>query len=174
MGQPGHLLVAPGPMGADIAKEAKVKFESLGKIPRVTKATDTVRIARLMKRRKVDLLVFCGGDGTARDIHRAVGDVLPVLGIPAGVKVYSSVFAISPAAAAETVRGFIAGNVTTRQGEVLDIDERLFRRNILSVKLRGYLTTPGAGYLIQSSKSATPGSEADEIEAMAKGVHEEM
>src|SRR5262249_26108478 len=75
MGQPGHLLVAPGPMGADIAKEAKVKFESLGKIPRVTKATDTVRIARLMKRRKVDLLVFCGGDGTARDIHSAVGDV---------------------------------------------------------------------------------------------------
>jgi len=174
MGQSVHLFAAPGSMGADIAMEAKIKFDVLGRIQKVTKATDTVRIARLMKRRKVDLLVFCGGDGTARDIHSAVGDVLPVLGIPAGVKVYSSVFAISPAAAAETVRGFIAGNVATRQGEVLDIDERLFRKSISSVKLHGYLTTPDSGYLIQSSKSATPGSEADEIEAMAKGVHEEM
>ena len=174
MGQSVELVVAPGPMGADIAKDAKVKFEIVGRIPKITKPADTARVARLMKKRKVNLLVFCGGDGTARDIYDAVGDGLPVLGVPAGVKVYSSVFAISPAAAAETVHGFIAGNVPTRQGEVLDIDERMFRKNVLSAKLYGYLTTPDAGYLIQSSKYSTPGSEADEIEAMAKGVHEEM
>src|SRR5262245_50583850 len=126
MGQSVELLVAPGPMGADIAKESKIRFETLGKAPKNTKAADTIRVSRLMKRRKVDLLLFCGGDGTARDVYEAIGDALPVLGVPAGVKVYSSVFAITPAAAAETAHGFLAGNVPTRKGEVLDIDERLF------------------------------------------------
>ncbi len=174
MGQSVELLVAPGPMGAEIAKGVRIKFETLGRVLKNTRAKDTIRVSRLMKRRNVDLLVFCGGDGTARDVYEAIGDGLPVLGVPAGVKVYSSVFAITPGAAAETAHGFLAGNVPTRKGEVLDIDERMFRKNVLSVKLHGYLTTPDSGYLIQSSKSATPGSEADEIEAMAKGVHEEM
>ncbi len=174
MGQSVELIVASGYMGADIARGMKIKFEALGKAPKNTTAADTVRISRLMKKRRVDLLVFCGGDGTARDMYEAVGESLPVLGIPAGVKVYSSVFAITPAAAAETAHGFLAGNGTTRKGEVLDIDERSFRKNELSVKLHGYLTTPDSGYLIQSSKSATSSSEADWIEAMAKGVHEDM
>jgi predicted polyphosphate/ATP-dependent NAD kinase len=174
MGQSVELLVAPGAMGVEIAKGVRIKFETLGRVVGNTRSKDTIRVSRLMKRHKVDLLVFCGGDGTARDVYEAVGDGLPVLGVPAGVKVYSSVFAITPAAAAETVHGFLAGNVPTRKGEVLDIDEKMFRKNVLSVKLHGYLTTPDYGYLIQSSKSVTPGSEADEIEAMAKGVHEEM
>src|SRR5215470_13942617 len=68
MGQSVELVVAPGPMGADIAKDAKAKFKIVGRIPKVTKPADTARVARLMKKRKVNLLVFCGGDGTARDI----------------------------------------------------------------------------------------------------------
>jgi predicted polyphosphate/ATP-dependent NAD kinase len=174
MGESAELLVAPGPMGADIARNTKMKSETIGKVAEKTSAEDTVRISRSMKRSKVNLLVFCGGDGTARDVYNAVGDSLPVLGVPAGVKVYSSVFAITPAAAAETAHGFLAGNAPTRKGEVLDIDERMYRKNVLSVKLHGYLTTPDSGSLIQSSKSATPSTEADEIEALAKYVHEEM
>src|SRR5881296_2095936 len=119
MGQSIELLVAPGPMGAEITKGVRIKFETLGRVQGNTKAEDTVRVSRLMKRRKVDLLVFCGGDGTARNIYEAVGDGLPVLGVPAGVKVYSSVFAITPGAAAETGHGFLAGSVPTRKGEVL-------------------------------------------------------
>src|SRR3989442_7569941 len=114
MGQSVELLVAPGPMGAEIAKDASFKFETLGRVQGNTEAEDTVRVSRLMKRRKVDLLVFCGGDGTARNIYEAVGDCLPVLGVPAGVKVYSSVFAITPAASAETAHGFLAGHGANR------------------------------------------------------------
>ncbi len=169
-----ELIVAPGPMGEELAKAADLQCKSIGTIERKTKATDTVRISGLMKRRKVDLLVFCGGDGTARDILRGAGSNQPVLGVPAGVKVYSSVFAITPSAAAETALQFLAGILPTRRGEVLDIDEKMYRRNLLSVQLVGYLTTPDSGFLIQGSKSATRDSETEELISVAKYVREEM
>ncbi len=169
-----QLIVAPGPMGADSAKAAEVRFETLGRIGMKTTAKDTIRISNQMRKRKVDLLVFCGGDGTAKDIITGVGDDLPVLGVPSGVKVYSSVFAISASAAAETAAQFVAGGLPTRKGEVLDIDEKLYRKNRLSVKLVGYLTTPDSGFLIQGSKSPTRDSEAEELVSVAKYVVEEM
>ncbi len=168
------LLVAPGPMGGELVKAAGFQGKTLGTVERKTTASDTIRISLLMKRRKVDLLVFCGGDGTARDILRAVGNTQPVLGVPAGVKIYSSVFAINPTAAAETALQFLEGNLPTRKGEVLDIDEKMYRRNLLNVKLAGYLTTPDSRLFIQASKSATRNSEAEELISVAKYVREEM
>ncbi len=168
------LIVAPGDMGANLAKVAGLKYETLGRVGKRTTGRDTIRISGLMKRRKVDLVIFCGGDGTARDICKGVGEVLPALGVPAGVKVFSSVFAISPSAAAETAHQFLEGRLPTRKGEVLDIDEKMYRQNQLSVKLVGHLTTPDSGILIQGSKSATGSTEAEELESVAKSVTEEM
>ncbi len=168
------LIVAPGAMGAELAEAAGLQCKSLSRVGRETTARDTIRISGLMKIRKVDLLIFCGGDGTARDIFSGVGDSLPVLGVPAGVKVYSSVFAISPLAAADTASQFLAGSLPMRKGELLDIDEKMYRKNLLSVKLVGYLTTPDSGFLIQGSKSTTRDSEAEELESVAKYVQEEM
>lgn len=53
--------------------------------------------------RGIDLLVFVGGDGTARDVVEVLDREVPVLGIPSGVKMYSGIFAASPEAAAELV-----------------------------------------------------------------------
>jgi predicted polyphosphate/ATP-dependent NAD kinase len=168
------LLVGPGSMGASVAKKLGLKYKTVGRAGKRTTARDTVRIAALMKRRKVDLLVFCGGDGTARDVLKAVDGHQAVLGVPSGVKVYSSVFGINPVAAADTASQFLTGGVPTRQGEVLDIDEKLYRGNHLAVKLAGYLAIPDAGFLIQDSKMATRSSEAEELESVAKYVREEM
>ena len=133
-----------------------------------------MRIARLMKRRKADLIVFCGGDGTARDVLKGVGQDTPALGVPASVKIYSSVFAINPVAAAESTVEFLQDQIPRRLGEVVDVDELAFRKNRLSVKLFGHLSTPDSGPLMQGSKSATGSSEDIELDAIAEYFQEEI
>jgi len=163
-----EFLTAPGNMGASIADQLKLEHESVGRIGKTTTSDDSIRIARLMRRKRADLIVFCGGDGTARDVLEGVGGEAPALGVPAGVKIYSSVFAINPAAAAESTVAFLEGQIPTRLGEVVDVDEIAFRKNRLSVKLFGYLTTPDSGPLMQASKSATGMSEDSELDAIAE------
>jgi predicted polyphosphate/ATP-dependent NAD kinase len=169
-----EVLTAPGSMGENIANQLQLQHESIGRIGRITTSEDSVRIARLMKKTGTDLIVFCGGDGTARDILTSVGQKFPVLGVPAGVKIYSSVFAINPVAAAESTAAFLSGQIPKRSGEVVDVDEVAFRKNRLSVKLFGYLTTPDSGSLMQGSKSATGSSEDDELDAIAEYFVEEI
>ena len=169
-----EFLTAPGSMGASIADQLKLEHELVGRIGKTTTSNDSIRITRLMRRKKVDLIVFCGGDGTARDVLEGVGREVPALGVPAGVKIYSSVFAINPAAAAESAVAFLGGQIPTRSGEVVDVDEIAFRKNRLSVKLFGYLTTPDSGPLVQATKSATGLSEDSELDAIAEYFIEEI
>jgi predicted polyphosphate/ATP-dependent NAD kinase len=168
-----RLVTAPGVMGTTIAHSAGIAHDTVGSLKGKTSARDTAQISRLMKRRKVDLLVFCGGDGTARDIFNAIDNSLPVLGVPAGVKVYSSVFAISPRAAAETTLQYLQGTISTKPGEVLDIDEKEYRQNRLQVKLLGTLPTPDAGPLVQNPKEPSRSSEAVEMEEIADTFKED-
>ena len=97
------LLVAPGRMGARYAEGFDVLYTVIGEIGQETTAEDTQRIAREMLEHGIDLLIFVGGDGTARDIQDAIGSKVPVVAVPAGVKVFSSAFAVSPRGAAEMV-----------------------------------------------------------------------
>jgi predicted polyphosphate/ATP-dependent NAD kinase len=107
----------------------------------------------------VELLLFVGGDGTARDIYEAIGEGVPVLGIPAGVKMHSSVYAVNPRRAAELVEAFLAGDAPLAQTEVMDIDEAQFREGRLSAQLYGYLSVPYAERLVQGAKIASTGAE---------------
>jgi predicted polyphosphate/ATP-dependent NAD kinase len=156
------LLVAPDKMGADIVKDIGIKFEIVGEIREETTKEDTKRIAKQMVREKVELLIFCGGDGTARDIFDSIGLEIPVVALPAGVKMFSSVFAINPRAAAEIVDKFVEEEVETLEKEVLDINEELFRQDILQAKLYGYLKVPKILSLIQAGKAGSSTGETIE------------
>lgn len=171
-------LIAPGPMGADYV--SLCGSQVVGQLSEArTRAEDTRRIARLMVQEGIDLLVFVGGDGTARDIFDAVGTQVPVVGVPAGVKVYSGVFALSPRAAAEMVKAFADGAGVT-EAEVLDIDEEAFRAGRLEAHLYGYLLVPDVPPQRQPSKEgsrATPDTVANRediaaavVELMARDV----
>jgi len=123
----------------------------------------------------VDLILFAGGDGTARDIYNAIGDQVPVLGIPAGVKIHSAVFGISPRNAGELARLFISGKAPRlREAEVIDIDEEALRQGIVSVKLYGYLRVPFQKRLLQGLKTPSHGGEEEALAAIAYDVIEKM
>jgi len=149
------LLVAPGKMGEVYVKNLGFRFEVIGDINENTTAEDTKRIARLMIESGIDLLVFCGGDGTARDIFDAIELKIPVVAIPSGVKMFSSVFALNPKAAAQIVDKFSEETTDTQEKEVLDIDEAAFRDNRLVSKLYGYLIVPKIQNLIQNAKDSS-------------------
>ncbi|WP_424015928.1 ATP-NAD kinase family protein [Halorubrum xinjiangense] len=110
----------------------------------------------------VDLVLFVGGDGTAADVAEALeGTDVPMLGVPAGVKVYSSVFAVSPEDAAEVAASFSR----TERREVMDIDEDAYREGEVNPTLRGIAHVPVADNL-QSSKQTASGT----VESLAEGV----
>ena len=102
-----HLLVAPGKMGEDYVRKEDFMFDVTGEIGESTKAEDTKRIARQMVDNDIELLIFCGGDGTARDINDTIDLKIPVIAIPTGVKMYSSVFALNPRSAAQILDLFL-------------------------------------------------------------------
>jgi predicted polyphosphate/ATP-dependent NAD kinase len=121
----------------------------------------------------VELILFCGGDGTARDIFSVAGKAVPMLGIPAGVKMYSGVFAITPVAAAELVAG--AGTTTLRDAEIMDVDEEAYRSGVLDTRLYGVARVPALAGRVQVSKQVF--EEADEERAkdeIARFIHEVM
>jgi len=113
-------------------------------------AEDPRAAARLFLERGVDLILFCGGDGTARDIFSVVGRDVPLLGIPAGVKMYSGVFAISSAAAAELIAALDAA--VLRDSEIMDVDEDAYRAGILDTTLYGVARTPVVRGMVPVSK----------------------
>ena len=158
-----QIIAYPGEMGEDAARACGFEPTVIGSIePGATTAQDTRDAAREMLRLDVDLLLFAGGDGTARDIYNAVGLELPALGIPAGVKIHSAVFGTTPSSAGGLALLFLQGKVSTfREAEVMDIDEDAIRQGVVSAKLHGYLKIPFQRRLVQSLKAASsPGERA--------------
>jgi predicted polyphosphate/ATP-dependent NAD kinase len=150
-----RLLVAPGVMGsAYLDAVPNIPATEIGAVAQETSGEDTRRIAAEMLARGAELIVFVGGDGTARDICDAVHLSRPVIGVPSGVKVYSAVFATSTAAAAALLDAFVLG-AELGEEEVLDIDEEAFRHGVLDARLYGYLRVPEVPQHLQAGKEAS-------------------
>ena len=170
-----EIVTYPGEMGEDAARACGFEPTVIGSItPGATTAQDTRQAAVEMQRMGVDLLLFAGGDGTARDIYQAIGEELPALGIPAGVKIHSAVYATNPASAGNLAALYLRGRVdSTQQAEVMDIDEEAFRAGSVSAKLYGYLRVPYRTNLVQNLKMASVGGGASLV-SIAEDVVERM
>lgn len=170
------LITCAGQMGEDSANCLSLAPEviDVGR-DSMTTAADTQRAAREMKEEGVDLLLFAGGDGTARDVYSAIGGSLVVLGIPSGVKIHSAVFASNPLIAGELAALYLQGKVKRiREAEIMDIDEDEYRNGILSAKLYGYLKIPYKRSYVQSVKASSQYDEKYTQEAIAFEVVENM
>ena len=156
-----RLIVGAGGMGEDEARNCGFVFTVLGKRKEKTTAEDTINVAKGITAVDANLLVFCGGDGTARDVLDAVDTNLPVLGVPTGVKMHSAVFAVGPMAAARIAMEFLWEELPLREAEVMDVDEEAFREGRVSARLYGYVLTPYEPNLIQGVKMASPMTESE-------------
>jgi predicted polyphosphate/ATP-dependent NAD kinase len=216
-----ETITCGGKMGEEEADSAGVRVSQILKIPvnkalrneRAdvsgevtpsgfgTKAEDTKAAVKEFIERNVDLIVFVGGDGTARDVLDALNESKrqvrlkgkdeksaiandtssslpppPVLGVPSGVKMYSGVFALNPVDAAEIVSLFSEGKAEIDELEVMDIDEEAFRKGQLSMHLYGYMRCPYVPMRSQASKEVSPEiiDEKENQEAIAKTIIEVM
>jgi len=174
-----RLVTCRGTMGEDETRDAGLGAQVLPLPTREeTTAKDTKLAIKLMIESKVDLIVFVGGDGTARDILDAMNgsNNVPVLGVPSGVKMYSGVFAASPRDAADLLGDFLNGSAQLVDFEVMDADEEAIRSDRLNVRLYGLLRGPFAPTRLLGSKQISPETENehDSQMATAKFIVEEM
>ncbi|MGE9811175.1 ATP-NAD kinase family protein [Ferroplasma acidiphilum] len=150
-----QFIVPDGPMGALEMDKANLKYTISYSPGNPTTAMDTINF--IHSAAGADIICFLGGDGTARDILRS-GTDLPVLGIPAGVKMYSSVFSMNVKHAIDVFDNFCGNEITLKDAGVADINEDEYRSGKLDVKQFGTLKIPDSSGIISSSKAEYPPS----------------
>lgn len=147
------LLTWGGLMGEQSCRDAGLAFEVVGESSMPSGSSDTRQAAKDLKAAGAELLLFAGGDGTARDLVDAVGQSLPVLGVPAGCKMHSAVYAVNPEAAASLLRELAEGSlVALQQADVRDIDEEAFRQGVVKARHYGELQVPAEARYLQQVK----------------------
>lgn len=174
---PITIVTGSGELGEEVARAAgfdPVVVYHLQAGP--SGPADTRAAALEMVRASVDLVLFAGGDGTARDILGVVGDRIPILGIPTGVKMYSAVFGTTPENVGTLAARFIAGEpaVRVREAEVMDIDENAIRNDRVSAQLYGYARSPHLRHLAQNAKAGSMPSEHIALEAVCRQIASQM
>ncbi len=170
-----EFISADGEMGQNELQEAGMEGRSVYTPPvTMTSPDDTINAAKAFAAEGVDLILFAGGDGTARDLLHAVDTSVPILGVPAGVKMHSSVFAVTPEKAADAVSAFSETGMLL-EGEVMDIDEDLFRKGIVQARLYGVAKVPDDSSSLQVTKDAYhSGTAEEEAEELGKYLAENM
>jgi len=173
-----ELLMSKGRMGTDwLDPGLDLDVSIVHETDDATSNQDTIDLVSKLVTEDADLILYAGGDGTTRDIVKAMADNssgnLPVVGIPCGVKMYSGCFASSPKAAAEVVNSWLNGDLLIASTEVLDLDEELYRDGEWSVRLYAEAMTPSSPRWMQGAKEMVESASEDEIiEGLAEHVNE--
>jgi predicted polyphosphate/ATP-dependent NAD kinase len=163
LGLDALFFTASGEMGESSLRRCGLEYQVVSQASKDSSAEDTKKACRSFLEKGADLVVFCGGDGTARDVSSVIGSKIPIIGIPAGVKMQSGVFAISPRAAGELIRGYLNGNLKTRETEIVDVDEEKYRSGTLDTKIYGIAKTPYQPVLVQERKQIYSASDEDDF-----------
>lgn len=175
VGEQVQVLTWAGAMGEDSAREAGLAAQVIGSVTAQCSAADTRAAASALLAAGVDLLVFAGGDGTARDICDVIGTQLPVIGIPAGCKMHSAVYAVNPEAAGRLLQQMARGGlVNIDEAEVRDIDEEAFRQGVVRARHYGMMRVPQDGRFLQQVKCGGEASEELEQVELAAWLVEQM
>ncbi|MGY5871266.1 MAG: ATP-NAD kinase family protein [Candidatus Thorarchaeota archaeon] len=176
-----ELVVCPNQMGEDVTQSVGLSYSVADvTVTERTDSEDTKNCVQSLYKAGVRLLVFVGGDGTARDVLDTITennlDDLLVIGVPSGVKMYSGIFVVTPADAAEVVRLVLEGGAGVAEFEIMDADEEAFRQDRFIIKLYGYMNGPSVPARFQGAKQASPETvnEHEAQEAIAKYVIEQM
>ena len=169
------ICTASGPMGEDLCRRLDLPCRVVHTCAGETTSEDTRAAARAVAEAGARLLLFAGGDGTARDVCQAVGESLPVLGIPAGVKIQSAVFALDPERAGMVaVRMLEDPAMTTARREVVDLDEDAYRTGHVRAALYGSMLVPDQPGRLQSMKQSGFAGEEGQLESIAAYLEEHM
>ena len=158
-----HIYTAAGEMGEDLVESMGFAYTVVYQSADVqSEGSDTEGAATAILAQHVDLLLFAGGDGTARNVCHIIDNHLPVLGVPAGCKIHSGVYAITPQAAGRVLAQVIQGQIVSlNQAEVMDIDEDLFRQGRVNARQFGEMQVPVELRYIQAVKMGS--KESDEL-----------
>lgn len=161
-----EFYTCEGEMGEDAFEAAGMECEVVCRHGGVASAEETRAAAKKFLDMGLDLIVFVGGDGTARDIVSEVGEAVPVIGVPSGVKMHSAVFVNTPSELADVLEAFSRSRAT-RSAEVMDIDEEAFRDGVVSARIYGMAAVPDGSDHVQAGKqsygSGTAEEEAEEL-----------
>ncbi len=178
-----RFFTGEGPLGEDALRESgcntnimDIVAETPHRSNNMTTKGDTERLAEALEKAGVDLILVAGGDGTVRDVFGIVGDRVPLLGIPTGVKMHSAMFATSPGIAGDVAAHFLSGNSKARlnDAEIMDIDEASVRQDRVSTRLFGYCRSPFEQSSIQGPKASPALDDREALWSSAKEIVGEM
>lgn len=173
------FFTASKDMGEDVLHSLGLDFESIYSADVETSAVDTKHTIREFVKNQVDLIIFAGGDGTARDVLDVLDvegtSLIPVIGIPAGVKIHSAVYTTTPERAGELIDLLIRGEAMSLVGaQVMDLDEDLFRQGKVKAKCYGYLSVPVDDTRMQLIKQGGLNDDEITVQEIASEVMESM
>ncbi len=161
-----NWFTASGSMGSDVLHVtgfARVEVVYVATVE--SSAQDTRAAVEKFLLAGVDLVLFCGGDGTARDVCSVTGDATPILGIPSGVKMHSGVFGVTPAWTAGILIRYLTGEIGVADAEIVDLDEEKYRRDEWAVRLYMTAKTPFEPSYLQAAKAIIVGVNEDTVKA---------
>lgn len=162
------------PMGEEIIRNFSFDCEKIYS-PKESRSTaeDTKNACKIFLEKKVDLILFVGGDGTARDVTSVIDVSIPVLGIPSGVKMFSGCFLYRPQDLGDILDEMIDGEIIYSPEDVMDVNEELFRENKVHATLYGHLMVPQKMGLIQGGKISSSVNSIEEYESISLELKEE-